>query len=109
MIMVKRPEQVTDFDSSSIKKTESTVGSNVTLLDGKSLTLLCPSNGNPKPTITWYKEGVPVTMGERISFGSANELTIENLKVDDAAVYTCVADNGRGRDKVSSLVNVVGS
>ncbi len=108
MIVTSKPEETTHFDSRK-ENIELQVGSNITALDKKSLTLVCPTTGTPKPKITWYKDGAVVAEGSRISFGANTELILKNIQVDDAAVYTCVADNGRGKDKVSSVVNVVGT
>ena len=86
-----------------------TVGTNVTTLNGNSLTLKCPSKGKPKPKITWYKDAIEVRQdGEKTSFGQNGELILKFVNSDDAAKYTCVAENKYGRDKMSTVVNVAG-
>lgn len=86
-----------------------TVGTNVTTLNGNSLTLNCPSKGKPKPKITWYKDAIEVKQdGERISFGQNGELVLMFVNSEDAAKYTCVAENKFGKDKMSTVLNVAG-
>eukprot|EP00794_Sanderia_malayensis_P010066 gene10066-11094_t len=107
MIMLGNPNTTTHFDA-GMASMRVQIGSNVTTLDGKTLNLFCPSVGNPKPTITWYKNGIEVTENSRIGFEKNGELLVlKNIQVADAARYTCFADNGRGKDKVTSVVDVV--
>eukprot|EP00794_Sanderia_malayensis_P010055 gene10055-11084_t len=97
MIMSGNPNTTTHFDA-DMASMRVQIGSNVTTLDGKTLNLFCPSVGNPKPTITWYKNGKKSL--------KIVELVLRrmNIQVADAARYTCFADNGRGKDKVTSVV-----
>ena len=43
--------------------------------------------------------------GDTTSFGT---LTVTNLQYDDRGVYTCVAANEHGSDRVDAVVNVLG-
>ena len=85
-----------------------TIGTNVTTLGGKSVTLLCPTKGVPKPRIFWYKDAIELEANDEITFGPNGELILEDVRIEDAGRYTCVAENEFGRDKMSTMVNVAG-
>ena len=85
-----------------------TIGTNVTTLGGKSVTLLCPTKGMPKPRIFWYKDAIELEATDEITFGVNGELILEDVSIEDAGRYTCVAENEFGRDKMSTMVNVAG-
>ncbi|XP_059151468.1 hemicentin-1-like [Physella acuta] len=59
--------------------------------------LFCPAVGTPKPTITWYKDNVPISHEEagttQLEDGS---LEIDNTKAGDSGKYECVAENVAG-------------
>ena len=85
---------------------EANIGTNITTLPGKELTLNCPSIGKPKPKVTWYKDAVELEPTSQIRLGEAGELVFKEVSYEDAARYTCVAENEYGRDKMSSILNV---
>ena len=63
------------------------------------MTLSCAIDGNPKPSISWTKNGSPVSTGgdSRISFATDNEqLIITNVNRSDHGEYRCVASNSLG-------------
>ncbi|XP_018567788.1 lachesin isoform X2 [Anoplophora glabripennis] len=53
---------------------------------GGTLELQCIATGNPKPKISWHKDG------KRIEPTGEN-ITIPNLKPHNAGLYVCLADN----------------
>lgn len=54
--------------------------------------LACKSIGHPTPIISWYRDGIPVVLSERITLSEDGTLTITDLKKDDdAGLYTCVS------------------
>ena len=66
------------------------------------LNLTCNSNGNPLPTVTWYK-------GNKIAFDKEKTLVIEELDVSDRGYYKCVATNSEGTvESGTFLVNISG-
>ena len=66
------------------------------------LKLACNSNGNPIPTITWYKSN-------NIILDKEKTLVIEELDVNDRGYYKCAATNSNGRVESSEfLVNISG-
>ena len=75
---------------------------NATLLEGNAKNLSCPTDGNPKPNITWFREsevgGIHISSGE--------QLTVE--KVMESVCYTCVASNSLGRSISLTQCLIVG-
>ena len=67
--------------------------------EGKNVTLSCDAAGNPAPTISWTKEGSPVSNNSRISLSQDNkQLTIRYVNRTDSGEYRCVTDNSLGND-----------
>ena len=72
-----------------------------TKTEGVNVALSCNSTGNPKPTISWTRNGSPVdTSGNsRISFSAdKKQLTITNVNRTDSGEYRCAAKNSLGND-----------
>ncbi|KAM5259263.1 hemicentin-2 isoform 1-T1 [Hipposideros larvatus] len=64
-----------------------------------TLTLECECWGAPPPTISWYKDGRPVTPNERLHIlGEGRLLQIQPTQVSDSGRYLCVASNVAGED-----------
>lgn len=81
--------------------------SNQTLPIKSVATLPCRANGNPKPIISWYKDGIPVVTSERISIEESGLLTISDLnRNEDAALYTCVASSKSGKSTWSAFLKL---
>lgn len=57
----------------------------------------CEAQGSPKPVISWYKEGVPVSSSQRVNMSNPNVLMISQLQKDDTGPYTCVASSRGGK------------
>ncbi|XP_012261090.2 fibroblast growth factor receptor homolog 1-like isoform X2 [Athalia rosae] len=74
---------------------------------GSTLKLKCPSEGNPAPNITWYKNNdVPKrTLGIVKMKGWL--LIIEDLVLQDGGNYTCVVCNTQGCINHTSKVDVI--
>ena len=64
--------------------------------------LRCLVEGNPRPEISWYKDGSRV--------GGSISLTIEELKPNDRGFYHCEAVNSAGMVRSrTALVNIRGA
>ncbi|KAM7093056.1 hemicentin-2 [Molossus nigricans] len=64
-----------------------------------TLTLECECWASPPPAISWYKDGQPVTLSERLRIlGEGRLLQIQPTKVSDSGRYLCVATNVAGED-----------
>ena len=81
-------------------------------------TLTCTSIGSPATTVSWVKDGVPLsidgstyqltqTITDRVSSTYSNVLTVsETAPTGIAGTYTCTVSNDLGTD--SSSVTAVG-
>lgn len=67
------------------------------------LRLHCNASGDPKPMITWSKDGTPLLQNS----SSSAVLQIPNLRQRDAGTYTCTATNKAGSASHSMVVRVV--
>ena len=86
------------------------VGDNVTAASNTTITIRCPVTGVPTPSVTWYKDGIPIFEQERITFiADNNSLVIEVAVGVDSAKYTCRVLSVFGMDEVSSQVTIIGN
>ncbi|XP_022419029.2 obscurin isoform X4 [Delphinapterus leucas] len=56
--------------------------------------------GNPQPTVTWYKDGAQLVDGPQLSQqqeGTTYSLVLRDVAQHDAGVYTCLAHNAGGQ------------
>jgi len=56
---------------------------------GDTLTLNCSATGDPRPVISWKRQGAVLHVGRSDMRNDA--LTLRDLKEDDAGIYICVA------------------
>ncbi|KAM3620522.1 uncharacterized protein V6R79_024924 [Siganus canaliculatus] len=77
----------------------------VNVLVGRSITLECESNAVPPPTITWYKNGRPVTESANVSI-LGEGLYIKGSEVSDTGQYVCKASNIAGEVDKNFHLNV---
>nr|XP_005290755.1 hemicentin-1 isoform X1 [Chrysemys picta bellii] len=81
--------------------------SEVSVLLGESIQLVCNAKGIPKPAIQWLKDGNPVTRNEsqRIKVTpDGSTLNIFGVLTSDVGKYTCVATNPAGEeDRIFNL------
>ncbi|XP_063293243.1 roundabout homolog 4 isoform X1 [Pelobates fuscus] len=70
--------------------------SNAMVAVGNPLVIDClPPKGHPEPTVTWKKDGVPVTASSRFTV-APGKLAISYALKSDSGVYMCVATNQAG-------------
>lgn len=86
----------------------SPVGSQITELAFVKITLSCPTDGSPRPKITWKKDGVELVPGERYVVEDKGSLTITSALTDDSGTFTCTAKNIAGAEEVSSSIDILG-
>ena len=70
---------------------------NLTVEEGKNVTLSCNASANPEPTFSWTinESAVNTSVNPRISLSTHNkQLTITNVtRTDSGHQYRCVANN----------------
>ncbi|XP_055962583.1 hemicentin-1 [Sorex fumeus] len=72
------------------------------------LTLHCETSAAPPPTLTWFKDGRPLTSSDRVLvLPGGRGLQIPRAKAEDAGRYTCVAVNEAGEDSLLYDVRVL--
>ena len=81
-------------------------GQTVSIYEGATVTLRCRIVvGNPQPTITFFKDGVPIGINSTFSIVNSN-LIITSATMMDAGRYTCRAENDVGVDEASTDLTV---
>ncbi|XP_068151566.1 roundabout homolog 2 isoform X1 [Drosophila tropicalis] len=74
----------------------------------KSLaTLQCKAIGLPNPTISWYRDGIPVQPSNKLNITTAGDLIISDLdRQQDQGLYTCVASSRAGKSTWSGFLRI---
>ncbi|XP_063625397.1 fasciclin-2 isoform X1 [Cydia splendana] len=57
---------------------------------GKDFKVMCEVAAEPAPSVDWFKEGTPISTGDRYVI-HANGLMIKNIEESDDGTYTCRA------------------
>ncbi|KAL0189036.1 hypothetical protein M9458_016135, partial [Cirrhinus mrigala] len=68
----------------------------VSLSRGNTARFLCNSSGDPPPALRWLKNGEPVQSNARVKTQNPGVLLINQLRLDDAGYYQCIAANSLG-------------
>ncbi|KAG8236477.1 hypothetical protein J437_LFUL016977 [Ladona fulva] len=77
---------------------------------GSTVTLDCAANGNPKPIITWLKDGVTVDLlllDSRLIMVGSGSLQIEKVTEIDEGTYQCRAENKEDSVDASATLQVL--
>ena len=61
----------------------------VSAFTGDTLTLNCSATGDPRPVISWKRQGAALPVGR--SHRTNDALVLSDLKEEDAGIYVCVA------------------
>lgn len=80
----------------------------ISVREGDTIILSTVITGNPTPTVTWYKNGKPITKPKPKKDGNTYSLTITNCTKEDSAEYTVKAVNELGTIESTALVTVEG-
>ncbi|CAM4686672.1 roundabout homolog 4 isoform X2 [Caretta caretta] len=83
--------------------------SNLLVTVGEQVLLECvPPRGHPEPTISWKKDGVPISQKAGHYEVSSGKLQMVRAERSDAGLYVCVASNQAGqRESKPALVSVL--
>uniref|UniRef100_A0A9J8AA16 Immunoglobulin superfamily, member 9Ba n=2 Tax=Cyprinus carpio TaxID=7962 RepID=A0A9J8AA16_CYPCA len=63
--------------------------------EGGSITLTCTAFGNPKPVVTWLREGDQLTSNRKYTV-SDGSLTVQAITREDRGAYSCRAHSDQG-------------
>ncbi|XP_076062495.1 nephrin-like isoform X2 [Oratosquilla oratoria] len=75
-----------------------TVSPNETVSDSTDVHFHCIAKGNPKPEITWTREGFDADRMETNLRDTTLFLVVKNVQKEDIGKFTCKASNGVGED-----------
>ena len=86
---------------------------NTEVKEGTAVRFDCTAFGRPTPTLTWFKNGIPIKDGPKkkllINEEGVHSLLLPSVSFDDAAVYSCVASNKVGEASFEVALKVVGT
>ena len=81
----------------------------VTVVQGSLVTLTCEARGVPPPTLTWMKDGQPLSLHRNLLLdGQETRLQLPDVAPSDAGLYSCVASNQAGSSTKSFNLTVLG-
>uniref|UniRef100_A0A8D0G947 Sidekick cell adhesion molecule 1 n=1 Tax=Sphenodon punctatus TaxID=8508 RepID=A0A8D0G947_SPHPU len=74
----------------------------------KTVDILCQAMGVPTPTLTWYKDSVPVNKLQRPHYKVllSGGLQIQGLQPDDSGIFQCFASNKAGEIQTYTYLDV---
>ncbi|XP_045133366.1 peroxidasin-like isoform X1 [Portunus trituberculatus] len=74
--------------------------------DDEVVVLPCRADGQPRPSVSWRKDGDIVTPNDKYRIESDDSLSIHNITQDDAGLYECTAQNSIGYATATARVTV---
>lgn len=82
----------------------------VTIVQGSLVTLSCEARGVPPPTLTWFKDGQPLSLHRNLLLdGQETRLQLPDVATSDAGLYSCVASNQAGSSTKTFNLTVLGT
>ncbi|XP_039476218.1 hemicentin-1 [Oreochromis aureus] len=80
----------------------------VSVIQGSLVTLSCEARGVPPPTLTWMKDGQPLSLHRNLLLdGQETRLQLPDVAPSDAGFYSCVASNQAGSSTKSFNLTVL--
>uniref|UniRef100_A0A8C8DH75 Myomesin 2 n=1 Tax=Oryzias sinensis TaxID=183150 RepID=A0A8C8DH75_9TELE len=81
----------------------------VTIMEKKTLSLTCTVCGDPKPQVSWLKNGAEVEPDDQyvvsLDQGKFASLTIKGVSMEDSGRYTMIVQNKYGGESVDIVVS----
>lgn len=82
----------------------------VTIMEKKTLSLTCTVCGDPKPQVSWLKNGAEVEPDDQyvvsLDQGKFASLTIKGVSLEDSGRYSMIVQNKYGGESVDIVVSV---
>lgn len=107
---------IIDAQRGTNKKSSPTLVSHMdkefSVVEGRSLDILCGAAGHPTPLISWYRDGVKVLPSSGSTAGNIKimdgdmRLRIDPVLGTDSGVYKCAARNSLGEDSKEGVLIV---
>nr|CAD7588585.1 unnamed protein product [Timema genevievae] len=73
---------------------------------GSTIEIPCKTDGEPKPTIVWTKDGLSVVVSKRHRVSAVGSLFVSNISRTDAGIYECLAVNDNGQIRAQGELTV---
>ncbi|XP_015767382.1 PREDICTED: peroxidasin homolog [Acropora digitifera] len=73
---------------------------------GQTVEIRCSAYGAPKPIVTWIKNNVHITQGNRYTVSSSGTLSIQDVGKADEGRYECAARNSIGAASAQMTLTV---
>lgn len=81
----------------------------VTVVLGSLVTLACEARGMPPPSLSWLKDGQPLSLHRNLLLdGQETRLHLTAVASHDAGLYSCVASNAAGSSTKTFNLTVLG-
>ncbi|XP_033000825.1 inactive tyrosine-protein kinase 7 [Lacerta agilis] len=77
------------------------------LEEGKPGYLHCLSKASLKPTVSWFRNGIPISEDSRFEIAENGTLRINNVEVYDGTVFKCVSSTPAGSIEEQARVHVL--
>lgn len=80
-------------------------------MEGNRFEFMCRVTGEPTPSVTWYKDGLPIVNNPDYETSCENGicvLRIEETFTEDSSVFTCRAVNPAGSAETAARLIVKG-
>ncbi|XP_067893515.1 hemicentin-1 isoform X1 [Heterodontus francisci] len=84
------------------------VPENISVVVNNPVVLTCEASGIPLPSITWLKDGHPISLSSTLRiFSGGRILRLMHPAVEDSGRYTCVVTNAAGEESKSFDLDVL--
>lgn len=91
----------------AVERTEPT--EQVVVVLGSSVTLTCEARGVPPPTLSWLKDGQPLSLHRNLLLdGQETRFLLSDVGPSDGGLYSCVASNQAGSSTKTFNLTVLG-
>ena len=107
--VIEVPKYGQDIPLDDVDAVTMNIGDNVTAASNTTITIRCPVSGVPTPSVTWQKDGVQITEGDKFSMTDDNSLVINDAEIEHSAKYSCIVQNEFGKDEAFSTARIIGT